>query len=297
MENNNQIDRTLDLLNATGLAWEVRKKSLFAMNDAGINVPTNSFGIFKGEKHLGTVGERYEPFQNYQLAETIISATELLNLPKLRGGSLCDDTKIYLQAELQSDTIGNSEIKRYVTALNSHNGTSAIGFGSSNTVVVCQNTFYIAYKELTKFKHTINAESRVKDAVELLKLSLINDEMLMNDFKTMAKQPLNDEIVERVIRNLFKVDKNMKQDDVSTRKVNQLSEFGTAIHRSIEEQGNTIWALFNGVTRYTNHITAPTDSNDKLSYLMDGSGYQKNLIGFNTIMDWIKQNSFEYATI
>jgi len=297
MENTNQIDRTLDLLNATGLAWEVKKKPLYAMNEAGINVPTNSYGIFKGDKHLGTTGERYEPFQNYQLAETIINATERLNLPKLRGGSLCDDTKIYLQAELQSDIIGKSEIKRYVTALNSHNGTSAIGFGSSNTVVVCQNTFYMAYKELTKFKHTINAESRVKDAVELLKLTLINDEMLMEDFKVMANKPLNDEIVERVIRNLFKVDKDMKQDDVSTRKVNQLSEFGTAIHKSIEEQGSTIWALFNGVTRYTNHITAPTDSNDKLSYLMDGTGYQKNLIGFNTIMNWIKENSFEYATI
>ena len=297
MENTNQIDRTLDLLNATGLAWEVKKKPLYAMNEAGINVPTNSYGIFKGDKHLGTTGERYEPFQNYQLAETIINATERLNLPKLRGGSLCDDTKIYLQAELQSDIIGKSEIKRYVTALNSHNGTSAIGFGSSNTVVVCQNTFYMAYKALTKFKHTINAESRVKDAVELLKLTLINDEMLMEDFKVMANKPLNDEIVERVIRNLFKVEKDMKQEDVSTRKVNQLSEFGTAIHKSIEEQGSTIWALFNGVTRYTNHITAPTDSNDKLSYLMDGTGYQKNLIGFNTIMNWIKENSFEYATI
>jgi hypothetical protein len=297
MENTNQINRTLDLLNETGLAWEVKKKPLFALNEAGINVPTKAYGIFKGDKHLGTTGERYEPFQNYQLAETIINATERLNLPKLRGGSLCDDTKIYLQAELQSDTIGKSEIKRYITALNSHNGTSAIGFGSSNTVVVCQNTFYMAYKELTKFKHTINAESRVKDAVELLKLTLINDEMLMEDFKVMANKPLNDEIVERVIRNLFKVEKNMKQDDVSTRKVNQLSEFGTAIHTSIEEQGSTIWALFNGVTRYTNHITAPTDANDKLSYLMDGSGYQKNLIGFNTIMDWIKQNSIEYATI
>lgn len=297
MENTNQINRTLDLLNETGLAWEVKKKPLFALNEAGINVPTKAYGIFKGDKHLGTTGERYEPFQNYQLAETIINATERLNLPKLRGGSLCDDTKIYLQAELKSDMIGKSEIKRYITALNSHNGTSAIGFGSSNTVIVCQNTFYMAYKELTKFKHTINAESRVKDAVELLKLTLINDEMLMEDFKVMANKPLNDEIVERVIRNLFKVEKNMKQDDVSTRKVNQLSEFGTAIHKSIEEQGSTIWALFNGVTRYTNHITAPTDANDKLSYLMDGSGYQKNLIGFNTIMNWIKENSIEYATI
>ena len=267
------------------------------MNEEGINVPTNSYGIFKGDKHLGTTGERYEPFQNYQLAETIINATEQLNLPLLRGGSLCDDTKIYLQAELKSDMIGKSEIKRYVTALNSHNGTSAIGFGSSNTVVVCQNTFYMAYKELTKFKHTINAESRVRDAVELLRLTLINDEMLMEDFKIMANQTLNDEIVERVIRNLFKVEKDTKQDDVSTRKVNQLVEFGNSINKSIEEQGNTIWALFNGVTRYTNHIIAPNDANDKLSYLMDGNGYQKNLIGFNTIMDWIKQNLSEYATI
>lgn len=298
----NLQEKTFDLLEATGLNWEVKKVPLITIEGH----ETGSFGIMKNNwtdaglqsnEWLGTVRKQYEPFQNYQLAETIIEAANQLNLDQFRGGSLKENTKVYLQAELKSDTIGRSEIKRYITALNSHDGTSSIGFGSSNTVVVCENTFYKAYKDVNKFRHTSTAEQRVKDALQLFKVSMENDERLMENFKVMASKPLNDEVKEQVIRMLFKVDKDTKQDDVSTRKLNQMVQFAESINRSIAEQGETIWALFNGVTRYTNHVAAPKESNDKLTYLMDGQGYNLNQIGFDTIMNWITKNSFEYATI
>lgn len=295
-------EKTFDLLEATGLNWEVKKVPLITTD----GYDTGSYGVMKNNwtdaglvsnEWLGTVRKQYEPFQNWQLAETIIEAGEKLNLTEFRGGSLKENTKVFLQAQIDPTIIGRSEIKRYITALNSHDGSSSIGFGSTNTVVVCQNTFYKAYKEVSKFRHTITAESRVKEAVEQFKLSMVNDEMLMEDFKLMASKPLNDEVKESVIRLLFNVDKNTKQDDLGTRKLNKIVEFSKCINTSIEEQGNTIWALFNGVTRYTNHVAAPTDANDKLTYLMDGAGYNTNQLGFDTIMDWIRKNSHEYATI
>jgi phage/plasmid-like protein (TIGR03299 family) len=295
-------EKTFDLLEQTGLNWEVKKVPLITVD----GFETKSFGIMKSNwnsngleanEWLGTVRKQYEPYQNWQLAETIIEAGEKLQLNEFRGGALKENTKIYLQAELESGFIGKSPIKRFITALNSHDGSSSIGFGSTNTVVVCQNTFYKAYKEINKFRHTITADSRVKEAVEQFKLSIINDELLMEDFKLMASKPLNDEVKENVIRMLFKVDKDTKQNDVSTRKLNQIVDFASSVNKSIEEQGNTIWALFNGVTRYTNHIAAPTEESSKLTYLMDGQGYNLNQVGFDTIMDWIRKNSIEFSTI
>ena len=287
-------EKTFDLLESTGLNWTVKKQPLFAVIDEK-NIITNSFGIMKGEKHLGTVGTQYEPFQNFQLAETIIQATESLNLQTTRGGSLQDDRKIYLQAEISDEFIGKSAIKRWITALNSHNGSTSIGFGSSNTTVVCQNTFHHAYKDLSKFRHTTSAVERIKQAMQQLRQTLLLDEQLMTGFKKMANLELNDEIVERVLNNIFKLNQFEKQDDISTKKTNQITEFAGSLNQSINEQGKTVWALFNAVTRYTNHISAPQDSNKKINYLMDGQGYNINNSSFEEIMKYVEKNTLEYV--
>jgi hypothetical protein len=54
---------------------------------------------------------------------------------------------------LPAEIIGRSEVKRWLTCLNSHDGSTSVGFGSSNTVVVCQNTFFraLGYEEIMAF--------------------------------------------------------------------------------------------------------------------------------------------------
>lgn len=288
-------EKTFELLEATGLNWSVKKEQLSVVRELEGNAIehflTDSYGIMKGNKHLGTVGKQYQPFQNHQLAETIIEATETVNITANRGGSLCDETKIYLQAQLADEHVGKSGIKRWITATNSHDGSSSIGFGSSNTVVVCQNTFHKAHKELNKFRHTINASERIKLAITELKNSILLDERLMLNFKRMADLPMQDEIVARVLKTMFKVDAVDKLEDVSSRKINQMQEFNKSLNTSITEQGKTVWALFNAVTRYTNHVAGPSKTEDKQNYLMDGGGFQINNSSFEEIMKWVNANS------
>ena len=289
------FDKTLNLLDSTGLNWEVKKEQLSLIRnvDGGEPqiLPINSFGIMKGDTHLATVGKQYVPFQNYQLAETIIAASEDIGIVANSGGALKGNRKVYIQAELPKMLIGKSELKRYITALNSHDGSSSIGFGSSNTNVICENTFYMAYKEVNKFRHTVSAENRIKAAIGDLRMSMNLDEKLMTTFKRMADIQLNDNIVERVLVNMFKIDTNAAQSSLSSIKKEQISQFASSLSTSIAEQGKTIWALFNGVTRYTNHVSAPKDTDGKLNYIMGGTGYDLNVSSYNEIMDWVTANT------
>lgn len=294
-KSNDFFKKTLNLLDSTGLNWEVKKEQLSIIrNIEGREpqiIPVNSFGIMKGDTHLATVGKQYVPFQNYQLAETIIAASEDIGIVANRGGTLKSCRKVYIQAELPQMLIGNSEVKRFITALNSHDGSSSIGFGSSNTNVICENTFYMAYKEVNKFRHTVNAESRISGAIGDLRMSMNLDEKLMTTFKRMADIQLNDNIVERVLANMFKIDTNAAQSSLSSVKKEQISQFASSLNTSIAEQGKTIWALFNGVTRYTNHVSAPKDNDGKLNYIMGGTGYDINVSSYNEIMDWVTANT------
>ena len=102
---------------------------------------------------------------------------------------------------------------------------------------------------------------------------------------------LNDNIVERVLTNMFKIDTNAAQSSLSSVKKEQISQFASSLNTSIAEQGKTIWALFNGVTRYTNHVSAPKDNDGKLNYIMGGMGYDINVSSYNEIMDWVTENT------
>lgn len=286
METNQKV---FELLESTKLNWTVNKKQLFDSEGH----ETQSFGMFRNDSNLwlGTVGDRYTPLQNYEMAEILVNATEGIGINISRGGMLYNGSKIYLQASLPDEFIGKSTVKRWITCLNSHDGSTSVGFGSSNTTVVCQNTFYRAYGELQKFRHTATMKERIEIAQKDLRATMQLDEQLMTSFKKMADMPIKDEAIERVLRKIFEITPETIKKDVSTRKTNQIKDFAGALSTSVNEQGQTIWALFNGITRYTNHVSAPKDNEKKQDYIIANGGANIANLGFNELMVFIEENT------
>lgn len=274
-------ERILDLLEKTNLNWEVSKEQLFS----GDGTPTNTYGVFKktSRQHLGSVGEKYEVYQNWQMAEALLLASNELGVTFDRGGQLSKGRKVYMQAELPSVWIGNSDVKRYITSLNSHDGSSSIGFGSSNVVVVCTNTFHKAYKDLNKFRHTSSAPERIKKLAMDINSVILQDELMMNNFKMMADTHLKDEMVDRIIKKIFEVDPMAKTSDVSIQKQNRIKAFAGVFQKEIDTQGRSYWGMFNAVTNYTNHIAAP--QNSKQEYLMTGAGYKLSNLTYDMLVN------------
>lgn len=288
-------EKTFEILENTGLNWSVKKEALQSISGK----PTGSNGIFRNDNGLwlGTVGDRYETFQNSEMVEMIVQASEGIGLSTNRGGMLFNGKKVYVQMTLPDEFVGKSNVKRHLTALNSHDGTSSIGFGSANTVVVCQNTFFKAYGEVEKIRHTQSMKARVENAIKSLRIALGLDEKLMVNYKRMADEQLNDEIVMRVVKKIFNADIDAKQSEVSTRKQNLIKSFSDSVEKSIEEQGKTIWALFNGVTRYYNHVSAPEGEDRKVEYLYSANGARYSNMAFDTIMQYIEENTAELVPV
>ena len=276
-------NKTFELLTDTKTNWGVTKKPLTCPD----GYPTESFGIYRNDnnKWLGTVGKTYEMMQNATLAENIIEASMEIS-EKFRGGELYGGKKVYYQAQLQDEQIANDTIKRYITGLNSHDGSSSIGFGFTNTVVVCQNTFYMAMKEVNRFRHSASAHQRVELAREEIRRTLKAESSLMDNYKRMADTKISSVVTKRVVADLFKFleedfDKDVK--DFSTKKVNDLSKFNKILESELKSHGSTLWGLFNAVTWKTNHQDVKGDKG--LENVMVGTGYRKNLNAYNIIVD------------
>lgn len=291
-------ERVFNTLEETQTNWTVNKLPL--VTETGLT--TGSYGIFRNDSNqwLGTVKERYEPMQNAQLLQLLIEATDMLNLEVSNGGILTNGSKVFYQIELPNEYIGKSGVKRYITANNSHDGSSSIGLGTTNTVIVCSNTFYKSYKELNKVKHTTNSLIRVKELADNLRLTLGFEQTVTDNFKRMADKPLNDEIVERLIKKLFKpVNETDNLNELSTKTKNKLITFADNLQTEINLEGRTIWGLFNAVTRYTNHVIAPKNEDGKLNHLMTGNGYKLSNIAYDELLNYIENETAKpvYVTI
>jgi len=290
------FEEKLNVLENTNTNWTVRKEPL--VSQVG-NKPTSIYGIFRSDngQFLGNVKERYTCYQNHEMLDLLFDTTNVLDLKVTNGGYLQNGSKVYYQIALPDAYVGKSNMKRNISALNSHDGSMSIAFGSTNTVVVCQNTFHRAYKSLDKVKHTINAGERLKVMVENLKLAIQNDNKLIEKFKVMCDFELKDEMIAKITTKMFNVDLNGKINEVSTRKRNQIQTFSNNLMTEINLEGKTLWGLFNAVTRYTNYEMHTKDTDQQVESIMFGSGYGLSNMAFDEIMSYIEKNTIELIPV
>jgi hypothetical protein len=282
--------KVFEILEKTNLNWSVRKEDL--ITTTGLLTPNS--GIFRNDNNewLGTTSKKYEPFQNASMVETIVEASEHIGLEITRGGSLSKGKLVYLQMELKEEFIGNSAVKRYVTTLNSHNGKHSVAFGSTNQVVLCQNTYFKVYQELQKFRHNSSAMEKLKIAINELTNTIQEDVILMETFKLMDSVKVTDKAVEDLIQSCFGIDINNAPEN--KRNLEKYNNIIKCVDAELELEGRSMWGLFNSVTRYTNHYgSLNSKSKDKEEYVMKGAGYETNVLAYNNIVKFIEENTKE----
>lgn len=281
-------ERVFEVLQQTGLNWTVNKDQLCTIKDG---TKTKSYGLIRNDNSqwLGTVGNMYEPYQNHQLAETILTAADGVS-DDIRGGYLKGGKKVYLQVHLDDAHVADDTIRRNVTAMNSHDGTTSIGFGSSNTTVICENTYYMAYKEVEKFWHVQSATELIDIAAKRLNQAIKLDVQMIDNFKRMSETSIEKPLFEGVMKRLFDVDLSAKASDIPTMRANQIKKFNGVLESELQSHGETAWGLFSAVTFYTNHVL-PGKKKDSTEYVMLGAGYDKNLMTYDEIMNYINSKS------
>ena len=92
-------EKVLDVLEKTNLNWTVSKTNLITLaDDERLNgISTGRCGIIRNDtlKCIGVTTDDYVPFQNFQLAETMIKAGDELGLGVVRGGTIGGGRKVY----------------------------------------------------------------------------------------------------------------------------------------------------------------------------------------------------------
>lgn len=268
---NNAID-ALEILLKGDLNWSVSKEKL--QTSSGIE--TDHVAIVREDQKtiLGVHKSGYEVFQNQQLAELILDLSQQSGAPIHSVGHLKGGAKVYIQLKGTNLRLGDDMVEGFHTIVNSFDGSTSLGCGTSTKTISCQNTFFAAYRELdAKIKHTKGMQVKIDDLLRAIDTFRKEEASNFDLIRKLASQPYTLSAVDSVFKVMFDTtfdtaaaNAKAKAADrtLSTKKTNLIETFTADLKDQINEKGQTLWGLFSGVTKYTTHHIGSDSAETKM---------------------------------
>lgn len=302
----NLNNRVNEILVANGLDFNILKVPFIGVltsgpDEAGFTtvkqIPSEYYGLYndKLNKIIHSVKGSYTVSQNSEIVEMVLRGAENfgeLNVSK--AGSLHEGRKVFIQLEVEGfANIGNGDkIKRYITVIDSNDGSTGLGVGIGTLTMSCQNQFYKFYKEGTmRAIHTASIERKIKELPYLITDALKREMQLMETFRKFESTAVSRDLANKMVNYLLGFDKTSPMSvlsELSTRSVNAMDELYTNIGIETAEKGQNLWGVFSGVTRWTTHTkSAPRRENGRIESVMVGTNYGVNEKAFTFALEHV----------
>jgi len=294
----------VEAISAAGMDWEVEQRELFirvpAAGEYGqvdehfANVRKDTGAV------LGVVGAKYEPIQNKEAFEFFDSVVGGKMAIYHTAGVLGAGERVWILAKLPGtlSPVKGDEVDKFLLLANSHNGWSALRMLFTPIRVVCQNTLSIALRGAAgqgiAIRHSGDVMAKAREAQRVLGLA----NKFYADFSEVAQElarfKLTDSSLESYYNEVLQV-----KEKVSTRTRNVREELVRLF-----EQGKghdrpgvrgTLWAAFNAVAEYTDHVRVPRakseaeKTSNRLESVWFGSGARMKDRAFQEAVALVKK--------
>lgn len=214
---------------------------------------------------LGFVSKSYEVVQNSVLTGLVRPLVEeglleVKNTGWIKGGRL-----VFVQAQMAEEfTVAGESHQGMLTLLNSHDGSTQLSAGVTDIRVICQNTFAMAYSEMsTRLQHKLGVNERALGITETLEYVNTRMKMFQDAAETLSRAKATTAQVEQVFRSAY----GKKQDET----VRNWDELWALYRNGRGNEGSTLWDAFNAVTEFSTHKSRK-EAGSRFAYSNFGSG-------------------------
>lgn len=258
----------VEMLESANANWEVVKRPLSFKLD-GERHKTSFFGAVRNDTGVcfGTCKERYEVFQNSEMAELAFRVQE-------ETGYNAANMKVYGHGErISLDLMGKDEVLEYpqkgdvmqksIRLTNSHDGSGSLRLALGSLVLSCTNgmTRWVNDRQ-TSIRHTTNMRDMVEQALKGFGLLKAQEEQFVADVNRMIGTPVNEAHVTQMMNQVLEIDLDnivrteageWSSQEYSTQKVKKAYTLKDSIKEEIAYKGANVWGLLNGITHFTTH--------------------------------------------
>ena len=270
-----------EILVAHNLDFRIEKEQLLSATGK----PTPFYGLFndKTGECINSVKEGYTVSQNDEVVELVLRGMEGFGeLSVSKAGSLNGGRKVFIQLGIDGMSIvGSERIKRYVTIIDSNDGSTGLSVGIGELVMSCQNQFFKFYKSgQSKLRHTASLTQRIKEIPYLIEMALSESLKLTETYKQFQSTPVTRKLADEMVKYILGFDRNMSiktDSELSTRSRNAMDSLYNHIEKETNQKGMNLFGLFSGVTSWTTHEkSAPRRENGREESIMTGTNYRTN---------------------
>lgn len=284
---NNIKQQVADLLIAHGLDFRIEKAPLFAHRIDGSQLYSPYYGLINTQTNevINTVKEGYTVSQNDEVVELVLTGMQSFGdqLTVSKAGSIHGGRKVFMQLEIEGEgRVGNDIIKRYVTIIDSNDGSTSLSIGIGDLTMSCQNQFAKFYKAGdAKFRHTATIEQKMKSIPDLIETALNESLKQVVLYNELQGSTITKDLAHEMVKYVLGYDRELtsmeKLSELSTRSINKMDSLYEHINKEINDKGLNLWGLHSGVTSFTTHeLTAPKRDNGRFESIVLGSAYKMN---------------------
>lgn len=275
-----------DAIDAGGMNFHISKVPLFATLD-DLTIEFGQFGLLRGPTKndplyvpLGVCGSDYDYYQNHEIADRVDHLVESTGWKFSTAGVLGKGETIFICLEMGKVKIGNDEITRYFTYMETRNGKMSAFAIISYVRVVCKNTLDLALNTATskiKIRHhaeyklesdwimTVMSEAEragvnLDKALSVLPEIQVNDALLRDMLDACVPMPSMPNLLTMPNLTGRMAEKRKQAEYVYEQKIKLagrgrdkiIENYSTARDVDPEMRG-TGWHAFQAVTEYTTH--------------------------------------------
>jgi hypothetical protein len=299
-------DNTQEILTTYGLDFRIEKIPMKAhrpiisvdnggdlVNDVEI-INTDMFGLLntKSGNIINNVKEGYHVSQNDEIVELVLRGMDGFgDLSVSKAGSLNDGRKVFIQLGIDGfSNVGDDKIKRYVTVIDSNDGSTGLSVGIGDLTMSCANQFFKFYKRgQAKMRHTASLEKKLLEIPHLISLALEESMQLNEKYKKFASISASDKNVHDLVKAINGVSRLSSVKDLSeasAKTINAMEKLYEMMRIEMEQKGKNLWGLHSSVTRFTTHMkSAPRRENGRLESVMVGTNYKTNQLSFDFVSE------------
>lgn len=278
---NDVKNKVNEILVAHNLDFRIEKERLLSATGKA----TPFFGLFndKTGECINSVKEGYTVSQNDEVVELVLNGIQGFGeLSVSKAGALNGGRKVFIQLAIEGMSIvGDERIKRYVTVIDSNDGSTGLSVGIGELVMSCQNQFFKFYKSgQSKLRHTASLTQRIKEIPFLIETALGESLKLTETYKQFQSTPVSKALADEMVKYILGFDRQMsikKEAELSTRSLNAMETLYDHITKETNQKGMNLFGLFSGVTSWTTHEkSAPRRENGREESIMTGTNYRTN---------------------
>lgn len=250
--------------------WNVRKSPVFTTLPDGKNIPLpgrhaviRDNPIIKGKVDvLGNVGDSYKIIQNEEHADLLNTLVDESGAHFETAGALYGGSRTFITMKMPGHLKvgGVDAIENYISAINSHDGSSSFILMTTPVRVVCANTLNMAFgnhSHMFRVRHTSGAQKLlIQQAREALDLTFQYLEGFQEQAEMLIQTTMTQSQFEAIIEKEFGAPKDSASSTV-TRTEAKLEKMAHLFAEASTQKGirDTAWAGLNAMTEWADHFS------------------------------------------